>query len=184
MIANTFTSRSMLVILFMGLVVPARAVTARFEAESTGAVKDQGDAVGYDSINGVVARLADPTASNGELLQTAGNNRNFKMVFVGTGVNLISRQDTDGADYDWILDEGAVTGSGTTLGGSRVDQAVFPLVSGLTNTLHTLELRRKNPAAGTFRLRADAFDVLDVGSQTRFEQDNPAISYSASPGWL
>jgi hypothetical protein len=156
----------------------ASAVTVRFEAESTGAVKDQGDAVGYDSLNGVVGRAADATASNGELLFTGGNNRNFKLIFVGTGVDLISRQDTDGGDFDWILDEGAQSGSGTTFGPSRVDQAVFPLVSGLPHTLHTLELRRKS----TGILRPDAFEVHNAGSQTRYEQNDPAISYS--PNWL
>lgn len=155
----------------------AESATVRYEAESTGAVKDQGDAVGYDSINGVVGRGADPNASNGEILFTGGNARNFKIVFVGTGVDLISRQATDGGNFTWILDEGAQSGNGTTLGALQ-DQAVFPLVSGLSNTLHTLELRRD----GMGVLRPDAFDVHDGGLLTRYEQDDPAISYS--PNWF
>lgn len=164
------------------LVMLAGAVSAaavRFEAESTGVVKDQNDAVGYDSINGVVGRAADANASNGEILYTGGDNRNFKVVFVGTGIDLISRQDTDGGNFTWVLDEGAQNGSGTTLGALQQHQATFPLVSGLTNTLHTLELRRN----GLDTLRPDAFDVHNAGSQTRYEQDDPAITYSAGD-WL
>jgi hypothetical protein len=97
---------------------------------------------------------------------------------VGTGIDLISRQDTDGGDYHWILDEGAQSGAGTTVGALQ-HQTVFPLVSGLPNTLHTLELRRNG---GSGVLRPDAFDVHDAGSQTRYEQDDPAVTYS--PGWF
>lgn len=178
MLTFKLVTTSLIFAVLLCVLETVHAATTRFEAESTGAIKDQGDAVGYDSVNGVVGRAADPTASNGELLFTGGNNRNFKMIFAGTGVNLISREDTDGGDFDWILDEGVMSGTGTTLGVARVDQASFPLVSGLPNTLHTLELRRKS--SGT--LRPDAFEVLNAGSQTRYEQDNVAISYS--PDWL
>jgi len=154
-----------------------QANTIRFEAESTGAVKDKGDAVGYDSINGVVGRAADANASGGEILFTAGDNRNFKIGFVGTGIDLITRQDADGGNFTWILDEGVQSGSGTTVGPLQ-HQAVFPLVSGLPNTLHTLEIRRD----GVGVLRPDAFDVHNAGTQTRFEQDDPAITYS--PAWF
>ena len=154
------------------------AATVRFEAESTGAVKDVGDAVGYDSINGVVGRAADASASNGELLFTLGTNRSIKIVFAGTGIDFIAPQTADGAIFTWSLDEGAQVGIGSTIGGGG-PQASFPIVSGLPNTLHTLEISKTNPSSSSdFVLRIDAFDVHDSGVRTRFEQDDPAVIYS------
>jgi hypothetical protein len=152
--------------------IEARGATVRFEGEAISPF-DQGDAVGYDNTVTGPLKTTDATSSNGIILEGTGSvNNKFKIGFVGTGINLITRQDTDGATFNWILDEGAQTGSGTTNAGSRADQASIPIIAGLANTLHTLELR---PTGGTGTLRVDAVDILDAGTQTRFEQNDPAV---------
>ena len=157
---------------------PPPPVPTRFEAESTGAVKDKNDAVGYDSINGVVGRAADAAASNGEVLFTLGTDRKMKVIFAGTGIDLVAPQTSDGALFSWTLDEGAQTGTGTTIGAGG-PQTSIPIVSGLPNGLHTLEIEKTFPSSSEdFVLRVDAFDVHDSADRTRYEQDDPAISYS------
>lgn len=157
------------------LACDAVAATIRFEAESTGVVKDKYDAVGYDSINGVVGRGPDAAASNGELLFTLGTNRKIKIVFAGTGIDLVAPETSDGAEFLWSLDEGAQTGTGTTIGAGGA-QTTIPIVSGLPNGLHTLEIEKAN--AVDFVLRMDAFDVHDSGERIRFEENDPAITYT------
>jgi hypothetical protein len=157
---------------------PASAATVRYEAESTGAVKDKDDAVGYDSINGVVGRGPDASASNGELLYTLGTNRKIKIVFAGTGVDLIAPLTGDGSTFNWTLNEGAQTGVGTTKGAGGA-QSVIPIISGLPNSLHTLEIEKATPSdAENFVLRMDAFDVHNNGQRTRIEQNDPSITYT------
>jgi hypothetical protein len=153
----------------------AQGATVRFEAESTGAVKDKNDAVGYDSLNGVVGRAEDASASNGELLFTLGVNRKIKIVFAGTGIDFIAPTTGDGAEFIWTLNEGAQTGVGTTIGAGGA-QSVIPIVSGLPNGLHTLEIEKANTP--DFVLRMDAFDVHNSGERIRYEETDPAIVYS------
>lgn len=158
----------------------ALGATVRFEAESTGAVKDKNDAVGYDSLNGVVGRAPDASASNGELLFTLGVNRKIKIVFAGTGIDFIAPTTADGAEFIWTLNEGALSGVGTTIGAGGA-QSVIPIVSGLPNGLHTLEIEKANTP--DFVLRMDAFDVHNSGERIRYEETDPAIVYS--PGaWV
>lgn len=156
----------------------AFAATVRYEAESTGAVKDKNDAVGYDSLNGVVGRGSDASASNGELLFTLGTNRKIKIVFAGTGVDFVAPLTGDGSTFKWTLNEGAQTGVGTTKGVGGA-QSVIPIISGLPNALHTLEIEKATPSdAENFVLRMDAFDVHDNGERTRIEQNDPSITYT------
>lgn len=164
--------------LFSFAVQETFATTVRYEAESTGAVKDKNDAVGYDSINGVVGRGPDASASNGELLFTLGTDRKIKLVFAGTGVDLVAPLTGDGSTFKWTLDEGVQTGMGTTKGAGGA-QSVIPIISGLPNALHTLEIEKATPSdAENFVLRMDAFDVHDNGERTRIEQDDPSITYT------
>lgn len=167
----------------LGSSTPASQVTARFEAESNGVVKGKDDAVGYDSANGVVGRVADASASGGELLVTQGANRSMKLVFVGTGVNLVTNQMPNGAVLEWILDEGAMTGTVSTAGNGG-PQTLIPLVSGLDKTLHTIEvrLRESPPQSPGATLRVDAFEVIDSAGRTRIENTDPQVIYAGS--WL
>lgn len=153
------------------------AVTVRYEAESTGVVKDKNDAVGYDSINGIVGRAVDPPASNNELLYTLGTDRTIKVVFAGTGINFVAPITHDGSAFTWQLDEGAQSGSSTTLGICCTSQVPIPIISGLPSGLHTLEIEKANLT--DFVLRMDAFDVIDNVERTRFEQDSPQVTLSA-----
>ena len=153
----------------------ALGATVRFEAESTGAVKDKNDAVGYDSLSGVMGRGGDASASNGEVLYTLGMDRKIKIVFAGTGIDLIAPTTNDGAQFKWTLNEGVQTGLGTTIGAGG-PQSVIPIISGLPNGLHTLEIEKANNV--DFVLRMDAFDVHDSGERVRYEETDPAIVYS------
>ena len=153
------------------------AATIRFEAESTGAVKDKNDAVGYGN-HGIMGVAVDATASDGNILFTTLAGRKTKIIFAGTGIDLIAPETVDGAAFNWSLNEGALTGSGTTIGAGGA-QTSIPIVSGLANGLHTLEIEKANNV--DFVLRVDAFDVHDSGDRTRIEQNDPAISYS--PFW-
>lgn len=166
------------------LVIAAATTTqaqVRYEAEALGTPRNLNDIAGYDSINGVVGRAADVTASNGEILFTAGPARNFKFIFKGTGVSLIGREDADGVGFNWILNGGTTaetTGSGTMVGPSRVDQKAFVIAPAgtLPNRLHTLEIRH-NGSPGV--LRVDALDVFDDSRPTYVDQNNPGLTYSA-----
>lgn len=166
----------------IGSSTPAAAASFRIEAESTGVVKGVDDAVGYDSINGVVGRIDDPTASGGELLVTQGANRAVKLVFVGEGVNLVTNQVTNGALMEWVLDEGAMSGVIDTSGAGG-PQTIISIIDGLDRNLHTLELRfldTPQPTGAT--LSVDAFEVINSANRTRIENDDPAIVYSTN--WL
>ncbi len=176
-------------IVVCGLLVSAaasvQAVTIRYEAESTGLIKDQGDIAGYDSINGVWGRQVDAAASGGEFLfSTASNARNLKVGFVGSGIDLIAGIRPQGSSFQWILDGGTPgqqMGVGTTAG-PAADQVAIPIVSGLAKTLHTLEIIHNtfDPTS----VYIDAFDVHDADSQTRFEMENNApIVYSPDANW-
>ena len=157
------------------------SATVLHEAESTSPVNID-DIVGYDSINWIVGRGPESTASNGELLFVADANssRRMKVIFAGTGINLIAPQVGDGSAFSWILDEGAQTGWVSTFG-TGGPQTSIPIVSGLPNSLHTLEIYHDGVTGGV--LRIDAFEILNPGIRTRYEQDSPSIVYS--PGdWV
>jgi hypothetical protein len=174
----------------MGLVLLALPVVGsaqtRYEAEALGSPRNSGDICGYDSLNGVVGRAPDVTASNGEVLFTSGPNRNFKFIFKGTGVNLIGREDADGVGFNWVLNGGTpseMLGSGTMVGPARIDQQSFVIApnGSLPNRLHTLEIRH-NGGVGT--LRVDALDVF--GDSPRVYVDDTDATYvTFSPGeWV
>jgi hypothetical protein len=185
-----FVGRAMLVCgLLVSAAVSVQAVTIRFEAESTGAVKDQGDIAGYDSINGVWPRTFDANASGGEILNSAigsGGNLNLKVGFVGTGIDLIAGIRPFGDTFKWILDGGTPgqqMGTASNFGAVAADQVAIPIVSGLPKTLHTLEIIHESPQG--LSVFVDAFDVHDADTQTRYEMENNApIVYSPDGNWF
>jgi hypothetical protein len=158
----------------------------RYEAEAMGDPRNSNDICGYDSVNGVVGRDFDEAASNGEILYTSGVNRNFKFIFKGTGVDLIGRQDIDGAPFIWIINGGTpseISGTGTQFGEALVHQQRFPIAASgsLPNALHTLEIRRD---VGDGALRVDAIDVYDDGQRSYVDQVEDTFVTFSPDAWV
>jgi len=178
--------------LVLVLTTPSWAQTVRYEAEladiTTSATMNQ--VVGYAMGVGHGAlyyEYADAALSNGKGVYTALAGADAKLVFLGTGVDMIAPTIPGAADFVWVLDEGVTTGAASQ-NLATGSQTVIPLVSGLTNTIHTLLIDKEPNIA--FRdnanakvLRLDAFDVYDSGTRLRIDDgDTSAVLQTGSAG--
>jgi hypothetical protein len=200
--------------LLMAASVFAQDLT-RFEAEvfgteGTGGVADIDDVAGYNyylrggsfSDLGKWVDAEDASASGGWLIRTGYTWVPLKVIFYGTGLNLIVQAVTaDGGDLDWVLDKGLSGSQSGTISTNDSDeyQVSIPIVSGLEQTLHTVEFQAYKEidgvAADPAVVRIDAFDVIGALERARvdFEVDgeagkegNPAFTFNTTegPGWI
>jgi len=180
------------VALLVALTTPSWAAKVRYEVEladtTTSATMDQvvGYAMGVGH-NALYMEYANAGLSNGKGVYTTLAGADAKMVFVGTGVDMIAETRNGAADFNWLIDEGVTTGAATQNTTTGM-QTVIPLVSGLDNTIHTLLIDKEPTIA--FRdnahakvLRLDAFDVYDSGTRLRIDDcDTSAVLKTGSDG--
>jgi hypothetical protein len=177
-------------VLVLVLTTPSWAAKTRFETEiwdeTTSCTLN--NAVGYCMYMvtgpfahaGLYDRYDNAGLSGGMSIFSSYSNADNKLVFVGTGVDMISelRANGTGSPFVWVLDEGVTTGAATTISGVAAFQADIPLVSGLPNTIHTLKIDK-----GAGNLRLDAFDVHDSGTRLRIDDgDTSAVLKTGSEG--
>ena len=180
-------------VLVLVLTTPSWAQTVRFEAEtdqdntSCTANMVVGYAMGYGH-SALYQPYSDAGLSGGNGVYTALAGADVKLVFVGTGVDMIAETRNGAADFEWILDDAVTTAGAGTQDMTTGMQTVIPLVSGLTNTIHTLRIDKEPHIA--FRdnasakvLRVDAFDVHDSGTRLRIDDgDTSAVLQTGSDG--
>jgi len=185
------------VIMVLALAATASAATVRFEAEVNPENTDNktscsvnnsilGTVIFSETGNltgaGTYVNYFNTSLSGGEAVYSALANADCKIVFVGTGVDLICETRASGG-ADFIVQIDGDWSSSTTLTtktGVDAFQAAIPLCSGLTNTIHTLKLMKRTAEV----LRIDAFDVHDSGTRIRYEEDDPAVKNYSSTGTL
>lgn len=141
----------------------------RYEAEGTGTPSSASDMV---AAVGATA-IPRPGASGGVVLETTSNQARIRLLFRGTGVAVIAEASPLAGGFQWVLNDGAQTGTVSTTFGSTQSQSVFPIVPGgsLPDRLHTLEI---SPVIGPGEvLRIDAFDVQSDGARRRYELEVP-----------
>lgn len=144
----------------------------RFEAE-TAPSPGVNDTVGY-AFSGYSVD-ADTSASAGKLVRSATPDLNSKVIFAGTGIQLVAPATPTQASYTWTLDEGTTSGVVDVVAATTTPQVRFPLAGNLPNTIHTIELQL---TTGT--LRIDAFDVENSQPRARAEQNSGSFTYV---GW-
>jgi len=125
---------------------------------------------------------------------------NARVLFVGTGLDLISTTDQKGTtNLVWNLDEGNATGSVSQNASTTATQVSIPIVSSLANTMHVVELVNANGyiidslpfqdpnnyshAAPNPRAYMDAFDVTDSGQRTRTDMAADVASMTFPAAW-
>jgi hypothetical protein len=154
----------------------------RFEMENTDhSIGNPNDLFAVNYTSNVWLLFPENGASGGSLIfTTAGDQYRIKMLFYGTGVDVIGETWADHAPFNWVLDDGVTSGTADVYNGGAITQQLrIPIVGGLPRTLHTLEII---PTGSIIRL--DAADVYGSGNITRIDDSRRAIiDYQPSGNW-
>jgi hypothetical protein len=170
------TRAGCLLAIFATWVATSHAQT-RFEAEGTSTPRGIGDAVA----SGGVSVVLSGTASGGKYLLACDSAPRIRILFRGTGIDVLADVDDTTGVFDWNLNDGVQSGTVDTRAGTPSAQTRFALLApaSLPDTLHTLEIQARPGAC----VRIDAFDVHDSAPRRRSEAETPFV-LRFSDGWV